>query len=109
MVSALSDSGANQMDRSRHHIHQSSLAGDTALRCITWNGIDKPERVLAGGYDGRLMLVDTNDPFVPLIINRARGKIKGIIQEPGDSLTVGRYYGCLCLGKSYNHDALCGW
>jgi hypothetical protein len=74
MTSALADACANQIDKSRHHIHQSSLAADSAVRCITWNGIDEPERLLLGGYDGRLGLVDTNDPFIPLAVNRARGK-----------------------------------
>jgi hypothetical protein len=76
MVSALADAYANQIDKSKRHIQLSSQVSDSTVRCISWNGIDKPERLLFGGFDGRLMVLDTNDPCIPLSINRARGEIQ---------------------------------
>ncbi|CEP11389.1 hypothetical protein [Parasitella parasitica] len=70
--SALNNDEPVTREISRKYMQLSFYCLDSGVRCITWNGYDSPERLILGGYDGQLILVDTNDPFVFIVLSRAR-------------------------------------
>lgn len=74
MESALGGDGANTVEESKKYLQLSFSSFDAGIRCITWRGHDDPDRLLIAGYDGKLITVDINDPFMYLVVNRARGK-----------------------------------
>ncbi|KAI9253116.1 hypothetical protein EDC94DRAFT_270735 [Helicostylum pulchrum] len=54
------------------HILQSVLALDASVSSICWNGIRDPDRFVVAGFDGHVMVVDTNDPGLHLSLVRLR-------------------------------------
>ncbi|CAO3643353.1 unnamed protein product [Cunninghamella blakesleeana] len=45
---------------------------DSGVRRIAWHGWDDPVNFASAGNDGQIFIVDINDPFVPILIQRAR-------------------------------------
>ncbi|KAL9545340.1 hypothetical protein MBANPS3_007189 [Mucor bainieri] len=70
---ALEGDDSNTVEKSRKYLGLSVNMLDASVRCVTWRGYDDPDRLLIAGYDGRLLLVDINDPFIPFTLQRARG------------------------------------
>lgn len=77
MEAALGGGDSNAVENSRKYIELSFNILDASVRCIAWRGFNDPDRLLVAGYDGRLMLLDINDPFIPFTLQRARGKADG--------------------------------
>ncbi|KAI9486287.1 MAG: hypothetical protein EXX96DRAFT_548476 [Benjaminiella poitrasii] len=87
----------NDMPRNRHLIF-SCIPFDASVRSISWNGHDNPDKLVAGGYDGRLVMIDINDPFIGLTLNRSRSIVNNcawawhgtmVIHSDADNLTQG--------------------
>ncbi|KAI8640766.1 WD40-repeat-containing domain protein [Parasitella parasitica] len=110
--SALNSHETCTKENSKKYMKLSFYCLDSGVRCITWNGHDNPDRLLFGGYDGQLVLVDTNDPFIHLVLNRARSimhscswpghssmmlfndgenMVRGISLNSDGSISTGRY------------------
>lgn len=75
MEAALQGDNSNQVEKSRKYLGLSFNTFDASVRCITWRGFDDPDKLFVGGYDGKLALMDTKDPFMPLTVQRARGRV----------------------------------
>lgn len=54
------------------HILQSFLVLDANVSAVCWNGIRDPDRFVVSGYDGHVLVVDTNDPGLRLSLVRLR-------------------------------------
>lgn len=74
MEAALEGNDANKVEESRKYLDLSFNLLSAGVRYITWRGYDDPDKLLVASYDGQLVLVDINDPFIPFTIQRARGK-----------------------------------
>ncbi|KAG1092650.1 hypothetical protein G6F42_019149 [Rhizopus arrhizus] len=85
MEAALQGDNSNQVEKSRKYLGLSFNTFDASVRCITWRGFDDPDKLFVGGYDGKLALMDTKDPFMPLTVQRARG-IMYACAWPGHSI-----------------------
>ncbi|KAI8097975.1 uncharacterized protein B0P05DRAFT_522806 [Gilbertella persicaria] len=72
---ALHDEQSRTGESTRRCVIFSSNVLDAGIRSLCWNGVRDPERMIIGGLDGRLVHLDTNDPHINLLINRARGKM----------------------------------
>lgn len=72
MVQALSDNQPKDSMESKRCLQLTVIPMDASVRSLTWNGHRDPERLVIAGYDGKLVLVDMNDPFVPLLVARSR-------------------------------------
>jgi WD40 repeat protein len=75
MESALKNGEANIVEKSKKHLKTSFIFLDSSVRCISWHGHDDPDKLIVGGYDGKLILVDINDSFLYLLLHRSRGKV----------------------------------
>jgi WD40 repeat protein len=75
MQLALADNQPKLAQDSRRFVQLSILPLDASVKCLSWNGQRDPERLMVGGYDGKLTLVDINDPFMPMMIMRSRNVI----------------------------------
>ncbi|KAK4512575.1 uncharacterized protein ATC70_003278 [Mucor velutinosus] len=73
MEAALEGDDSNTVEKSRKYLELSFNTLDASVRCITWRGFDDPDKLLVTGYDGRLAMLDINDPFIPFTLQRARG------------------------------------
>lgn len=51
-----------------------SVVHDSGIRVIAWHGLDDPVNFASVGNDGQFMILDINDPFVPMLMQRTRGR-----------------------------------
>lgn len=70
------DNRAKDENDTKAKVLLSMLVLDAAVSSITWNGIQNPSRLVMTGYDGRTIMVDTEDPSIPFLIMRSRNMMK---------------------------------
>lgn len=110
MESALKNGEANIVEKSKKHLKTSFTFLDSSARCISWHGHDDPNKLIVGGYDGKLILVDINDPFMYLLLHRSRGKVWILfVQLCINFFIYFSHYVFLRVGRTLSDDDVLRW
>ena len=64
MESALADNRPKSAQKSQEYIQLSKISLSATVASLSWNGIKNPDRIVAGGYDGHVIILDTHDPEI---------------------------------------------
>jgi hypothetical protein len=93
-------------EQSKRLVQLSVLPFDATVSNISWNGVKNPERLLASAYDGRIKIIDTNDPSSHYLIIRLRGVAKAIAwpNYNGPCLFMDNDGNCRGMGITEEHS-----